>query len=914
MPSAEASARRIVVTGDVTMDWHIVNRQYERERRPAWNQAGWTRACWQRGGAALLADLIEVVAEGLHQNGVSDYSVLQTDAPRSPVHPNDPRFSHAYALWALFEQGRESAWRVAEYLGLDRSPEIEAASAWQRVVDDPEEASIVALDDANLGFRDHPELWPAAIAPDARPSWILLKQARPVAEGKLWEHLHEHHPDRLIVVLPVEDLRRTEVHMSRGLSWERTAQDIAWELVHNPRINSLSRCAHVVISFATAGALLLSGASFDQEHSTPTCFLFFDPHFIEGMFQQHHPGQMIGYTTCLTAGIARQLLRAPKRPDVHQGIRSGLSAVRELHTKGYTMEPPQRGQLSFPTSRIAGELAGSTATFAEVKVQDPVRFLRQAEDQADERAAGGRWTILEDRYQANLDWLAERIVREGADSVLQDVPQGRFGHLLTVDRQEIESFRSIHTLVAEYISKERQERPLSIGVFGAPGSGKSFGVTQVAKSLAPDRLERLEFNLSQFVGPHELVDALHRVRDVTLAGKIPLVFWDEFDTTLEDKPLGWLRYFLAPMQDGAFREGQITHPIGPSIFVFAGGTSHCMEDFGCDLSAEERRAAKMPDFVSRLKGYVNVLGPNPPELPSSDERTSDPYYVIRRAILLRSILDRNAPHLFDEQDGKRVLRIDPGVLRAFLNISRYKHGIRSIVSIVAMSQLSGKSAYGRSSLPAEDQLDLHVDGREFLSWVQQIDLGNELLERLAEAAHDVYCDGLRDRGYKWGPETDEEEKTSSVLVPYEDLNEALKEQNRAYVRDIPNKLARVGYVMVPARSDQVPFEFPEGDEDLERLAEMEHNRWVRAKVADEWRFGPEMDANRKEHPALLPWRKMSKEEKARRFSPHELEAMGSEELPEEQKEKDRDLVRGIPKILARAGYAVVKLREEDKEE
>lgn len=41
--------------------------------------------------------------------------------------------------------------------------------------------------------------------------------------------------------MTVNDLRGTEVQISRELSWERTAQDLAWELVHNPRVNGLSR-------------------------------------------------------------------------------------------------------------------------------------------------------------------------------------------------------------------------------------------------------------------------------------------------------------------------------------------------------------------------------------------------------------------------------------------------------------------------------------------------------------------------------------------------------------------------------------------------------------------------------------------------------------------------------------------------
>jgi hypothetical protein len=86
------------------------------------------------------------------------------------------------------------------------------------------------------------------------------------------------------------------------------------------------------------------------------------------------------------------------------------------------------------------------------------------------------------------------------------------------------------------------------------------------------------------------------------------------------------------MQDGAFRQGQLTHPIGRSIFVFAGGTAASVSEFGRDLSEEQRRAAKQPDFVSRLRGYLNVLGPNPQ--PAAGEPGGDRFHVLRRAILL----------------------------------------------------------------------------------------------------------------------------------------------------------------------------------------------------------------------------------------------------------------------------------------
>lgn len=915
MTSGQASPRLVVVTGDVTMDWHVARSRAEQSVDHVWNPDEWTRASWQRGGAALLADLVQAVTDQLEQSGHGQFALRQTNAPRDTICPDVSDYHHSYALWSKFSEGDESAWRVEEHLGLDLGgdPESQRAARWEYVVDDTPDADLIVLDDAGLGFRQKEDIWPQALKVEGRQPWVLLKMAEPLAKGPLWEHLRKKHAERLIVVTTVNDLRRTEVQISHGLSWERTAQDVAWELVHNPRVNGLARCAAVVVSFYTAGAVVLtlpdSGTAPPQR---PRARLVFDPLVIEGMWRQQHPGGMIGYTTCLTAGMVRELLRTPQQPNIEAGTQSGLRAMRTLHRRGYgERRAARRTRLAFPVQLIAEELASPAAPFAVVDVQDPVQFLEQPATGEEQPPEAGWWTILQDRYRDNLDAVARRIVRYGPESVLRDVPQGRFGHLLTVDRREIESFRSIHALVSEYLSYARQKRPLSIAVFGAPGSGKSFGITEVAKSLGREQIEVLEFNLSQFEEPGDVTAALHRVRDVALAGKTPLVFWDEFDTSLAGKPLGWLRYFLSPMQDGSFQEGQIVHPIGRAIFVFAGGTSHRMERFGQHLHPEERRAAKVPDFISRLKGYVNIMGPNrqPTE---HDDGAVDPYYVIRRAILLRSLLQRDARQLFRSKEGRRELELDRGVLRAFLEVSQYKHGVRSMESIIAMSQLAGKASFERSSLPPEVQLNLHVNGREFLALVRQIDLQGELLEKLAAAHHSIYCDELRGKGYRYGEARDDQAKTNPLLKPYAELSEEEKEQNRAAVRDIPTKLARIGYTMIPARSNEPPFQFP--GPHLEELARLEHNRWIEAKVAQGWRYGPERDDAQKLHPALLPWRQMTEEEKARLFSPSEVAAMGTDELPDEEKEKDRALIRGIPKILARAGYTVVKLREEAKEE
>jgi hypothetical protein len=276
--------------------------------------------------------------------------------------------------------------------------------------------------------------------------------------------------------------------------------------------------------------------------------------------------------------------------------------------------------------------------------------------------------------------------------------------------------------------------------------------------------------------------------------------------------------------------------------------------------------------VSRLKGFVNVVGPNPQD-------PSDAFYVVRRAILLRSILGRNAPWLLGK-DGR--LNIDDGVLRAFLETRQYRHGTRSLEAVIAMSRLSGSTTYERSSLPPEPQLQLHVEAEDFLALVQRPDLSGDLLESLARAAHEVYCDALRAEDYAYGAVTDDEQKTSDALVKYDDLPSIKQDQNRRTVRGIPAKLARVGCVMVPGRADLPHIDFD--DDELDVLAQEEHDQWMRL-LGPGWRYGAETDLEHRVHRSYRPWEKLSRADKA----------------------KDVAMVRSIPTILRRAGYAVVRV-------
>jgi hypothetical protein len=156
----------------------------------------------------------------------------------------------------------------------------------------------------------------------------------------------------------------------------------------------------------------------------------------------------------------------------------------------------------------------------------------------------------------------------------------------------------------------------------------------------------------------------------------------------------------------------------------------------------------------------------------------------------------------------------------------------------------------------------------------------QLIEKLAEAVHNLFCEEMKAKGYKWGPVTDDEKKLHSALVLYADLPEDEKEQNRSNARDIKNKLVSLGYEIVPMGNHQASVGFKK--EEIDKLSFDEHKRWLKQKIDSGWKYAPETDKANKLHKDMVPW----------------------EQLSEADKDKDRVLVKGIPKILRKAGYAI----------
>jgi voltage-gated potassium channel Kch len=151
-------------------------------------------------------------------------------------------------------------------------------------------------------------------------------------------------------------------------------------------------------------------------------------------------------------------------------------------------------------------------------------------------------------------------------------------------------------------------------------------------------------------------------------------------------------------------------------------------------------------------------------------------------------------------------------------------------------------------------------------------------EMLARAAHREYVRHQEGMG--------QTAQTNPLMVPWEALPEPVRESNRLQVDHIGRKLEAVGHGIAPLTDwDAASYTFSPGQ--VERMAQMEHERWCQELRENGWTYAPEpKNPAKKTNPALLPW----------------------EELPEEEREKNRLAARELPAFLAHAGLQVYPLR------
>ena len=276
---------------------------------------------------------------------------------------------------------------------------------------------------------------------------------------------------------------------------------------------------------------------------------------------------------------------------------------------------------------------------------------------------------------------------------------------------------------------------------------------------------------------------------------------------------------------------------------------------------------------SHARAIAESLRARYPELDAVSDLTACEMDVRSARFVRAEFLD----HIGDDAHLRIFVCLDDDSLglASALAIARRVDPRRASV-VVRMAQDAGLATLLRG-LPDESGSFRHLRAFALLDRAcrpEQVLHGNR--EVLARAIHSEYLRLQRAAGDTLA--------TNSSLRPWDDLPDDLKESNREQADDLRSKLDAVGCHMEAVTAwDDPLFEFTPGE--IESMAVLEHDRWMRSKVLAGWRHGERKDPERKTHPCLVAYA----------------------QLPESEKDKDRNTVRSIPKFLASIGYRVQRV-------
>ena len=906
----EPASKSVLVCGDLIIDNHI----YAGKRKHAsMRKASGTEIVKTLGGANLTYNLIKALRD--HQDKTERwFNAGRAFNTIMEKHPEDQSF----AVWETDDEGNYVFRKALGYGEWKTNNKLD----YESLKTDTRKTDILVIDDGGTGFRDD-----GAVDKLPGSGFIVLKTVEPLFTGKLWKKLMADHKSRLITLLSIHELRKYDIKVSKGISWEQTCLDLCYELVYHPLLKKLLESKYLVISIGMEGAVIIKDGS-DREKAEFS--LVFDPEFMENEWEDNRKVRGIGRMCAFTAGFTYRLaqndqdLMQVETNDLVRCAKLGIAYQRQLMKIKDKWPGTQEAYRQKPFSGFKEQLVltgGSEKGFIDpvFRFSDafipspywydkPMHYLREGQwsiflNNYDHHRETGR--AMPKEYFENITLIAaKRAAIQGIDT-LKHVPFLQLNKLFTIERKEIENLRNVRKLILQYIGG-RRKRPFNLAVFGPPGTGKSFIVKEIAHSvingneMAFDRQASfLTFNLSQFRQDSELIGAFHLVRDEVLKGKLPFVFWDEFDTG----NLKWLQYFLAPMQDGVFQDGKDIHPIGKCIFIFAGSTVNNMQSFepenplsyGAWAPKENDRvtrqrmkrmqrkyddfkARKGTDFKSRLNAFINVSGPNRRKVCKKGEWRDDPddmMVPVRRALFIRTCL---------EMKEKEKLKMDPGLVTAFLKTDRYKHGSRSLSRILDHLKNDPEGWISRSDLPSDEIMNLHLDFDRFIG-IANDDKNREISFPIEELAQEIHL--------TWMEIVKEHDEENIFRREYMILPEDIKYDNVKAAERLMKMLIDEGFEVVreedprPSAIQEFENKYIGNKKILEALAEKEHNDWVSAREKAGWRYGENRSDYLKEHPNMDPDKRY-------------------EDFAEKEKRKDRDTITKIPETIKKTKYKIVK--------
>lgn len=902
---------KVLVTGDFVIDHHILKGNkseasgLERIGTSMIHTYGGARLTYDlhQGFVNLIKQLVKDEKEKALENMNSDANKFISKFKESeffwpfkkdpPITADNGSIHDSYIRWQITEKESdkklEQICSLCEKLGFGvRSGE--ETKEWFEIVDNykTELFDTIVIDEAGIGFRNHIEAWPDF----SKASRIILKTTSPLCDGMLWEELMNH-KHKLTTIINLSQIKHYNIKVTNGISWEQTALDIIYGLHKNKILKNLLNSNEIIITIGSAGAIVIEKKTDTQKFEYN---LVYDPEYMEGEWENHFSNKIInkiglGCSFLIGFITSKSLLSLKKTTE---NVMAGLKTMTTAMLDGVFKLGDHKFELVDLSRSIRKPLEERKYYSAFVPSPEWIPKNESTNENDDERLfkylQNSEWSILENNYdnyktgykqKTDLFPLAFDLALNGIDSV-RYAPRLSLGKVNVLDRNEIENLRNIRTQVDFYDRYNDGKKPLNITVFGPPGAGKSFIVKEMAKAMFIGKKTEpdfLMFNLSQFKNDSELPGAFHAIRDSVLRGKLPIVFWDEFDSN----EYNWLKSLIAPMQDGEFQEGKEIHPIGKAIFVFAGGMTYTMKHFSEKMELPEFISKKGPDFLSRISCSLNVFGPN--KKPYFDDKAKewkkegdekDICFSIRRALFIRQPLSSE----------KKPLNIDVQLLRALIEVKYYKNGSRGLDRLVKNLSAHKYRKIELSDLPSKEIIHINVDYEYFMKKLNDETIyENVSLEKIAVSIHNAWLD----KGVNY----------SVYYNQYKDLCYDARLDNVSAARRMGKVISRSEkFILIPEtdlKSKLLPDaknefeEFIKNENDIDLLAEEEHNGWMKARKEANWIPGIRSEYH-KFHNCLIPF--------------NELDKGITDRDNQEEKNKDRGTIKKYTEMLKGSGFAI----------
>ena len=263
-------------------------------------------------------------------------------------------------------------------------------------------------------------------------------------------------------------------------------------------------------------------------------------------------------------------------------------------------------------------------------------------------------------------------------------------------------------------------------------------------------------------------------------------------------------------------------------------------------------------------------------------------------LLIRQYKDFCMTCLITDMDIEKLARRDHDYYYGKQTSDNWKYGTilnstrKTDPSLVPYQELSGRQRRFYLDLNYLLPFQLKKIGYEIIRPEEIAEINEKMVTKLARAIHSRYLREIRKQQTGAGKDSplsgfhNPGDLKDKEFPDFEELAEEIKYSNIDNAYHIPTKLLSIGYKIRPVGKGFKPVALHLNEEEVETMARVEHIRWSWDKRLNGWRFGSIRNNLSRTHPGLIKY----------------------EELPESEKEKDRELVRLIPGLLQDINYEV----------